>query len=134
MSDSAAGIFILLAIIIMVIGGFATGFVHNMDKLQFGVPWLKWLTLDEIVEMGHSRFWARLLLPKLHRKNQLEVRILDELSEKERAFAERYGFDFFTAEYYTFRLTTRSRGKRDLDKLQLLSPYPIPVVQRNSQQ
>ncbi len=126
MLTSATDIFILLAIIIMVIGGFVAGARHNIDKLQFGVPWLKWLTLDEIVEMGHSRFWARLLLPMLHRKNQLEVRVLNKLPVRTRAFAEKYGFDALTAEYYEFRFTMRSRGKRDSDK-PLLMPYPMPV-------
>jgi hypothetical protein len=126
MLSSVTGIFILLAVIIMVIGGIVAGATHNADKLQFGVPWLRWLTLDEVVEMGHSRFWARLLLPMLHRMNQLEVRVLDGLQEEERSLAERYGFGIRTVKYHQFRFTIRSRGKKDPDKA-LLMPYPMPV-------
>ena len=126
MSNPATVIFILLTVIIMVIGGLVTGAMHNLDKLQFNVPWLKWLTLDELVEMGHSRFWARILLPVLHRINQLEVRVLDGLPEKEQRFIKRYGFGPRSVKYHQFRFTIRSRGKREPDK-PLVTPYPVPV-------
>lgn len=117
-------IFVLLVIIVMVVGAVRAGILHNADKLMFSLPWRTWLTLDEVGKMGHSRFWARIILPAFYRKGQLEIRIVGGLSERQKAFAERWGFRPGTVEFYEFRFTERWRRKSEKQH----AP-PIPELQ-----
>ena len=107
------GIVWVLIGIIMVTGAFFIGIIHNADKLEFGVPWLRWLSFDEIVALGHSRFWTRLILPLFYRMNRVEIRISDRISESDRARAEKEGLHIRTVPLHEYRFTQQwKRGKK----------------------
>lgn len=106
-------VILLVIVLVMVVSVFLAGALYNANKLLFGVPWLTWLTLDEIVEMSHSRFWTKTLLPLFYRMNYLEIRISDNLSEFDRVWAEQYGFQTSTVAFYEFKFTEKwKRGKK----------------------
>lgn len=112
---------IVVVIVVMLFGALIVGTIHNANKLMFGVPWLKWLTLEEIVEMGHSRLWARLLLPIFYEKKCIEIRISEQSSKRERLEAESRGFQPATVEFYEYKFTrVWKRGK----KVPIKAPVP----------
>jgi hypothetical protein len=113
---SVAFIYIVILLFIMVLGGFVVGAIHNAYKLLFGVPWLQWLTLDEIVEMGHSRFWAKQFLPVFYRMSYVEIRISDLLSELDRALIGECGFHSYTVMFYEFKFTEKWRRSKKKPK------------------
>ena len=101
-----------LALIALVI--FIALITHHANKLMWELPWLKWLTLDEIVQAGFSRLWSELLLPLFYEKGHLEIRISAECPEKELKFVELTGFNAHTVRFHDFKLTKRGgRRKRD---------------------
>lgn len=105
MSDALSSIVILVVVIVMFRMAVSAAVVHYTDKLMYGVPWLRWLTFQEIVEMGHPRFWATVLLPLLYRKGYVEIRISDKLSRLEREHAEQYGLLIRTVDLYEYKFT-----------------------------
>lgn len=104
---------IILVIVIMVLGIFINGAIHNANKIRYGVPWMQWLTLDEIVEMGHSRFWAEFLLPFFYRKGYVQIRMSEKLGKFERLKAEEQGLTAHTVSLYEYKFTESWRkGKK----------------------
>ena len=89
--------------------------VYQHNKIMFGLPWLVWLTLDQVVEMGYSRFWCTFLLPMYYKKGYLEIRLAlpTDASEFRKQWIERVGFEIDTVEFYEFKLTKRGGRLRD---------------------
>lgn len=126
--DKISTIFIVLVVIVMVAGAVVAGVRRNLDKLQFDVPWLRWLTLEELVAMGHSRFWAELLLPVIYRKGGMEIRITDDLPEELREEIRGIGFCRHTVQFYKFKFTERwRRGRKVPRKQNMFDLRPIPI-------
>ncbi len=99
--------FMFIAIIILVIM-----VRHTLDKLMFGLKWMTWYTLEEIVIEGYSKFWSMLVLPILHQKKYLEIQTRDDLSEEQRETCADEGFTFMTVKLHQFRLSRRKGPKR----------------------
>lgn len=111
-------IVVFLVVVVMVIGIFVISVRHHEDKLKFGVPWFQWLSLDEIVALGHSRFLATILLPAFYRTRSVEIRIAEGLSDAEYALADRIGLCRITAPLYEYRFVERwTKGKKKPIKL-----------------
>lgn len=121
-------IFFLLIGMILVAGAFVVGIIYNADKLEFGVPWLRWITFDEIVALGHSGFWTRIILPVFYRMNKVEIRISDQISEADRSQAEVKGLDFDTVEFYEYRFTQRWRHGKKKPKPKRLPEFQLLPV------
>lgn len=124
---------VLIGILLVLVGIALIGLAIFMllaliqaDKLIYGLPWLKWLTLSDAVAMGHSEFWCKMLLPVLHRNGCLEVRPhkidIDKLPEGIReaaikcdlgALLETFDleFEYKTVALHEFRLTKRGRRR-----------------------
>lgn len=103
-------VFILLLIVILSVIG-----VHrHANMLQCALPWMQWLTLDDVKNMGYSGYWSRLSLALLHLNDRLEVRLANDRTEsvsKEMCqYIEKVGFIPSTVAYYDFRLIAR-RGR-----------------------
>lgn len=111
-------LWILLAILGFVCIAFLALFIFVLrvawyaQKLMFGLPWMVWLTHRDVVNMGYSGLYSRLLLPIYHEMGNVEVRVLDSLSEEEKFEVKLHGFSPFTIQCYEFRLTKRPRKKR----------------------
>src|SRR4051812_21263838 len=98
----AIGAIISLVLLALVVLFIATLIVLRIfgpiqaEKLMTGLPWMEWLTLDDVVALGHSKFWAKLLLPHFHRHGCLEIRQLENVTEEEAGLIEEFGFESFT--------------------------------------
>ncbi len=104
---------ILLVVVVMVRGAYTLAVQRNAEKLHYGVPWLQWLTFEEIVALGHRRFWTRILLPAFYRAGYIEIRIHARTSEADRARAEEQGLRIGTVELYEYKFTEHwKRGKK----------------------
>lgn len=124
----------LAGLIVSAIVTFVVYGVYSAFKLTFGVPWLEWLTLDEVVLMGHSRFWCEVWLPAFYRAGTmlpgatLHVRLKPDLSEAVSAYAAEQGFVKWTVQYYEFKFTSHGggrRGKRQKFRVEILQPTPL---------
>lgn len=107
-------IFIVIGLLLIVLMLFIISAGYQVQKFMFDLPWLKWLTLNEIIRMGFSRFWAQFILPGLHKEGMLEVRVGGgELpDEVEQRFIDVVGFGPTTIQFYEFRLTKRGGRKK----------------------
>jgi len=76
-----AGICILLGLILVGIICIIVWARSYATKLQMELPWLQWLTLDELEEKGYSVIGCILILPAFYRNGVLEVRPRDFLAE-----------------------------------------------------
>ena len=114
--------------LIMIIGYLVIGFGYNYFKIKYGVPWMQWLTFNEIAALGHSPFWLRVLLPVFHQMNDVQIRIPDDISEQDFGRVKKAGLYFGTAALYDYKFTEKS-GRRDEkpDKRQHLIPQFLPV-------
>jgi hypothetical protein len=121
---------IVLYIFLLIACGFVAlviGMQHHADKLLFGLPWLRWITLDEAVQMGHSRFWCRFVLPMFYERGYLEIRFSETATELERETAEETGYNPVTVAYYDFKLTKHKGGHKNKWWLRQLKLFPAPA-------
>jgi hypothetical protein len=91
--------------------------IRYFDKIMYDLPWMKWLTLDEIVAMGYSRVYSKMILPLLYEQGYLEVRLTGEMDEDDLWIIERLKFHPITVKFYEFRIVKRGRGRRKKRKL-----------------
>lgn len=125
----------LLLVLAILAAGFAVACTRQLEKFIFELPWLRWMTIEEIATKGFSPFWAILILPSLHDVGELEVRPRSdwELLELEQYCMEKVGFDYLTIPYYEFRLTTKHRKRKKpkpQDLLKSWSAVPVPIPAR----
>ena len=101
---------------------------------MFGVPWFEWLTLDEMVAMGHSRFWCEIVLPNLYREGtilagcRLVVRPRSDLPDSIRVSVAERGFERDTVRYYEFKFTSQlENGQKwwQKSRVEILQPMPL---------
>ena len=87
---------------------------HQVEKFMFGMPWLKWLTLEDLREFRLSRRWARFILPVFHENGYLEVRLIDKdaMETWDHDIVDQFGFTVMTVHLYEFKLTKR-KGRKD---------------------
>ncbi len=85
-----------------------TGYFH--EKLMFGLPWLKWFTLEEALATGCPLFYCQVLLPAFYIKGYLEIREKDGLSDEEKQRVEGV-LDTELLGLYEFRFTKRRNRK-----------------------
>lgn len=122
--------------IIAVIAAFVACGLYAARRLVFGgVPWFVWLTLDEVVAMGNSRFWCEVWLPIFHRAGslfvgcKLAIRLKQDLPESVQELALAHGFVRYTVCYYEFKFTSSSSGggrwERQKSGVEILQPTPI---------
>ncbi len=118
--------------------------VHHTTKLILGLPRLTWLTLDEVVARGYSRFWCIVLLPQFYKDGYIEVRLAglfeetfledtsmpEEMREalqdaidliKRQLHENKETFNSQTIEFHEFRLI-KGGGRRRLKFKSLLKP------------
>lgn len=132
----------VIGLVALIVSGLLTFLalgLYSAFKLVFGVPWLTWLTLDEVVEMGHSRFWCKLVLPAIYRGGNvfigctLHIRLPHNLPEETRTIVEVLGFRRETVQFYEFKLTSHwgsRRGKWKKSRVEILQPLPMYVRRR----
>lgn len=103
--------------------------LHYVHKLIYELPWMKWLTLDELVSMGYSRAYSRAVLPILHEHGYLEVRVMAGVGENDLWVIEKLKFHSMTVKFYEFRLIKRGgrRRRRRLFKLPTFGWEPAPA-------
>ncbi|MFA5998105.1 MAG: hypothetical protein WC814_01835 [Candidatus Paceibacterota bacterium] len=111
----------LVVSVLTVCGIFLAIAVRNANKLMWDLPWLKWLTLDEIVEMGFSRFWSEFFLPLFYKKGYLEIRISSDCPKEKMRLIEFIGFNSYTVQFHEFKLTKRSGRKKP-------KPWKLPAI------
>jgi hypothetical protein len=74
-------IVVLAAVVIFALVIWFLAVNYHFNKISLTLPRMKWFTLDEVVAMGYSRFWCKILLPSYHERGYLEVRV-QEMSGK----------------------------------------------------
>jgi hypothetical protein len=119
----------LLALLFFVVAMFVVIATYHLRRLFFGLPWLRWISLNEVVEKGYSKFWCKCLLPILHQKGLLELRPDINLPESERKSIEGKEFTFHTVHLFNFKLTKRGGGRRP-KKWKAVFPawwHPLPA-------
>ena len=80
-------------------------------EMEFGLPWLKWLTLNEAAEAsGYSKFVCRLAIPMMSVKYEAEP--LPEASDETKSDFQRYGLAPWNISKCRFRITGGTRRKR----------------------
>ena len=87
---------------------------YHAVRLMYGLPWLKWLSLEDVEKLGFSRFWSKVLLPVFFRKGYIEIRTAfpDEFSIDRKAAIEKEGFVADNVEYYNFKITKHGGRKK----------------------
>jgi len=104
---------------------------HHAYKLMYDLPWMKWLTIDEIGSMGFSKLFSRLLLPTFHEKGYLELRPRGSLTGSQLEIAKtliRFP-NPGTMKLYEFRLIKRGgpRKKKGKERFSLFPGFdPVP--------
>ena len=103
-----------LLVIVVIMGTYALAFwlAYYASKLRIGLPWMQWLTLEEVEALGYSAFWSRLALPVLEQTKCLEVRPCEGLSLVEQEKVAELQFFVTTIHLYKFRLIKRVRNRR----------------------
>ena len=137
----------LIGLLFIALAVFVVNVIYKAEKLMFGLPWLKWLTLDDVVAMGYSRFWCKMILPAFHKNGCLEVRIqeidIENMPERiQEAFRDNppeiqklltemeIPFEYQTVALHDFRLTKRGgrRKKIKLSPKDLFATWqPVPA-------
>lgn len=102
----------MLAIVIL-----AITLAAHAQKLMFGLPWMRWLTMDDVASMGYSRFYSACVLSVYHDKGDVEARVLANLLAEDQALVDTFGFSITTAKFHEFRLIRRPRRGRREPKL-----------------
>jgi len=124
----------IVALIVSAVVTFIAYGFYSAFKLMFGVEWLRWLTLDEIVAMGHSRFWCEILLPIFYRKGNiltggtLLIRLKHNLPDPLRELVAEIGFERDTVQYHEFKFTShggKRRGNLQKFRVEILQPMPM---------
>lgn len=115
----------LLGLLLIALVTFVACGLRQVWKIQFGLPWLRWLTLDEAVALGLSRFWCRVILPSLHEAGALEFRLRSDvlIPEPLQEVPERLGF-VVEPEFYEFKLTKRGGRRRRWSSQDLFAALP----------
>ena len=116
-------------LLLLVLGLFLFGVYASLyaQRLQFELPWLKWLTLEQVVAMGYSAFMCKLILPVFHEHKQLETRLRDDIAipESDQISIDELGFWPLTVAYYEFKLTKRGgRRKRKIFDWNMITALP----------
>ncbi len=106
----AIGVIVALLLIAFVV--LVVLVAHHLNKIERGLPWMKWVTLDDAIEMGQSEFWCLALLPVFHKDGQLQVRIFDDLDEQETELVRQKGFTQETVELHEFCIVKRGRRRK----------------------
>lgn len=108
-------VFVLCIVIwLVVVLILALAMLWRTQELQFGLPWLRWMTLEDV----NRQFWGGWIncytLHFLHRRGNLETRLRDDNLPEDPAALERtmHSFNPDTVRYHEFRLTKRGGGKR----------------------
>jgi hypothetical protein len=73
-------------------------------KMLVGLPWLKWMTLNEVIAKGFPPLRSKMILDLLHDDGYLEVRPKADLSEAALKTIEKDGFILWTVEFHEFRI------------------------------
>ena len=118
----------LVAFVIIAIYLFVESIQWYANKMMFGLPWLKWLTMEDVVDLGYSRFYARGILPMFYKAGNLEVRVKDNLEDWQLRYTETLGFCSMTIGWYKFKITKRGGRKRWREfSLNDIFPSPLPA-------
>ncbi len=122
-------IFIVTCFVLLVV--FVWIAIPQVEKVVWSLPFRKWLTLDECVEMGISRFWCAFTVWVMHPK-RFDVELLPNLPEGVEKEIEEVGLEPFTVKYHKFRITWRGRPRRRRrrwlhDLLPDFNPAPAPT-------
>lgn len=109
----AVVLFSLGALILIIFGVFILAGRYQVEKFMFGLPWLKWLKIEDLPQFGLSKSWGHILLPLFNEKGYLETRLIDEddMDEYEHELVDKFGFSIATADLYEFKLTKRKNRK-----------------------
>jgi len=89
------------------------------------MPWLKWLTLDDLPAFGLSKMWAKGLLPLFYERGYLEIRLIDEdgMDDFDLKMIELLGFNAVTVEFHEFKLT-KKKGRKEKFDFSFKNLYP----------
>ncbi|MBU6388521.1 hypothetical protein KGQ72_01425 [Patescibacteria group bacterium] len=116
-------VFILFLVLALLL--FINGAQRNADKLMFGLPLLKWVSLRDAIEMGHSEYWCKKLLPVFYKNGYLQIRPHSKLPESRQKMIVKLEFNSATVELFDFRLMKQGgRRKRRL--------WPFSVAMRSA--
>lgn len=126
----------LISLILIVLAAFICVVMYvgrYAFRLLTELPWMTWMTLDELVEKGYSRSLCRVILPGLYKKGMLEVRAIHDpniaLKESVKKFRELGGeitdeeipilpvlegkdFNSYTVPLFEFRITKRIHPRK----------------------
>lgn len=100
----AGGVILVFAYMLMRV-------IHFGDKLMINLPWLRWLTLEEIMAIGCPKFYCQILLPAFYELGHMEVRERSDLSQDDKNRVKFVGFYTGTIELHEFKLTKRKHRK-----------------------
>lgn len=121
------GAIVCLVLLALLFGIVVTLYARD---LQFKLPWMKWMTLDDVKALGHSKFLSRFAIDILHDYQYVEIRPLGNLSEWAREIVEDELFMPWTVQYYEFRLIKR-KGRIKRPRF-YWNPFERPVPIRLS--
>ncbi len=127
----AGAIIILLLLVLLIL--FITAILclrYQLAKFMSNLPWFRWLTLEELPELGLSRKWGCVVLTLFHENGYLEIQLIDEdgMEEWEHEVVAEFGFIPSNVYLYEFRLIKRrDRKKKWIYSLRELFPGLIPA-------
>ena len=126
--------FAIVIIVFLAVVAWAYRIAQYGLKLQMELPWLTWLTLDNLVEKGYSRLYCQMLLPVFHERGYLEIRPRDlgaefqeSIKEVEKVLGTKFDIEeealkfdpitetrflYSTVHLFEFRLTKRGGRKK----------------------
>jgi hypothetical protein len=121
------------AVIMICVISFAASIALYANKLMMNLPWLKWLTLDDLVKQGYSKFYCKISLPLLLEAGNIDTRLrqlegaleqefLDEFGDEKsfKSHPEKIRFNPWTIKYHEFQLTKRG-GRRKVRVRDIMS-------------
>ena len=98
---------------------------NEVHKLLFGLPPLKWMTLEEAIALGFSKTSCEVILPTFHKAGLLEVRRKENLSETDLERIRVFGFEADTVQHHEFRTNFTKRVRRKMKKV--FKPFLKPA-------
>lgn len=95
---------------------------YYAEQLRFGLPWMRWFTIEDVTKMGYWRFLSEHALCHLYKEGELEVQPRDDVDEDIQTWVETKEFRLNTISFYQFRISYNRRRR----KQQKRTAFQIP--------
>lgn len=100
-------VLIVVIATIIAIAIFTSNLNKYRDRLAQELPWRQWLSIEELVTAGYSRFYSKLVLPALYNDGRLAIRLKENITQNEWKYVLNKGFGRSTIRFCDFQLIRR---------------------------